>query len=209
MAIIQSNDFSINPVHLIIDPTSKAARNIKRGTTGEYASDIGSFTYVASIEVSTISGSNFVIIGNSENTVRITKIYISGISAGSAGTTQISLVRRTGVPISIASTITTVPFAADTNNPTPSAVLLANGSSPFTFTPGVAQTLWNGAINTPVAATAGIGGYQGIILDFSELFGEPLTLRGTNDLISFETGSNGFTMDYSLVWTEVNEEGNN
>ena len=133
----------------------------------------------------------FTITGNGTTNVYVLKMGISTIQTTEGVNAWYLAKRSTANSGGTPATVTPVPvqsgnFAAGatvkqyTANPT-AGTLIAN--------------LWNGWLNSPKAATAGVGGLQGIELDFESMLGQPIALlsaasRGV--VLEFQRGCTSF-----------------
>jgi len=204
MAVIQSGAGATN---LTIDPNSNAARVTCYGTDGTPSTNIGKTTYMAASAAFTPPATPndvFSIYGSASKTVRVTRIGISGIQ-NTAGVNSWFLIKRStantgGTP----TTLTNVPNDSNNTAATATVVNYTANPSPLGSTVG---TVWSGKINSPAAATAGIGGLQGIVLDFVDMFGQPICLRGTAQGLVWNFNGAGLPAGLSLlIWCQWTEE---
>ena len=123
----------------------------------------------------------FTITGNATTNVYVLKMGISTIQTTEGVNAWYLAKRSTANSGGTPATVTPVPvqsgnFAAGatvkqyTANPT-AGTLIAN--------------LWAGWLNSPKAATAGVGGLQGIELDFESMLGQPIALLSTAEVLSW------------------------
>ena len=142
------------------------------------------FTYMAASSAFTPGATPqdvFTITGNATTNVYVLKMGISTIQTTEGVNAWYLAKRSTANSGGTPATVTPVPvqsgnFAAGatvkqyTANPT-AGTLIAN--------------LWAGWLNSPKAATAGVGGLQGIELDFESMLGQPIALLSTAEVLSW------------------------
>ena len=182
MAVIKSGS---STDELTIDPTSKAARvteylaSVARAAWADnhptYSYSNPSFTIPATpTDIITIDGS-------ASKTIAITRAWLSTIQT-TAGVNAWFLAKRSTARtggVQVAGNI--VPH--DSSDAAGSANV-GHWTTKFTGGGTLVGNVWGGYLDSPAVATAGIGGFIGIIIDFSRIYGKPLLLRGTGESLA-------------------------
>lgn len=145
----------------------------------------------------------FTITGSATKTIKVSCISIS-TDQTTAGTNKIFLVRRSSALTGGTSASVTA-VASDVNNPAASATILqytANSTGGGTLI----GNIWGGFTNSPAAATAGIGGFIGTVVEFTENFGQSIVLRGIGDVLAVNLGGvalpAGLSVIITIDWSE-------
>lgn len=204
MAIIKSGASSDQ---LTVDATSKAARVSRYDSAGRENSFQKTATYSVGIPAFTPPATPtdlFTITGSGTKTVRVISV-LAGFTQTTAGNNRIYTVKRsTANSGGSSSAPTAVPFDS-TNAAATATVLSYTGNS----TPG--SLVGNLAINncySPILATGTSGpDYQltpnGIV---TELLAQPVTLRGTGEVLAINFNGaalpSGLSVVGTIVWLE-------
>lgn len=189
---------------LTIDATSKAARVTLYGTDGSLTTGGSKQTFTASSAAfSTVATPTdvFAITGTASKTVKITKMWISGVQTTAGVITTLMIKRSTANSGGTSASVTAV--AHDSNNSSATATVLQYTANPTTGT--TVGNVWSGKHSVPAAATAGIGGFCGVLVDFVELYGQPVVLRGTSQVLAINLNSvtlTGGSIHCGVTWTE-------
>lgn len=204
MAVIKSG---ATTDELTIDATSKAARvteylaGLARAAWADnhptYSFSNASFTIPATpTDIITIDGSG-------SKTIAVVRAWISTLQT-TAGVNSWFLAKRStartgGVQVAG----TAVPH--DSSDAAASATV-GHWTTLFTGGGSLVGNVWGGRINSPAAATAGIGGFVGHQIDFVRLFGKPLMLRGTGESLAINFNGaalpTGMTCLGGFTWYE-------
>lgn len=95
----------------------------------------------------------------------------------------------------------------NSNNPAVSASVLQYTANPTAGT--LVGYLWGGWVNSPKAATAGIGGFQGVELNFQDMFGQPICLLNTSEVLAWNFKGAALPSGLSVLayceWYEVSK----
>lgn len=144
----------------------------------------------------------FYIAGAAGVIVKIWKLWFSTVQT-TAGVNSLFLVKRStansgGTPVA------TTKIPLDSNDAAAQATVQHYTANP---TPGTAiGNIWSGKVNSPAPGTAGIGGLVGVELDFSALFGKPVTLRSAAEglALSFDGAvlPTGLSVISGVRWSE-------
>ena len=189
MAVIKSG---ASTDELTIDPTSKAARMTEylAGVARAAWAD-NHATYSYSNPSFTIPGTPTDIItisGSGSKTIAVTRAWISTIQ-GTAGVNSWFLAKRsTAYTGGVQVAGTAVPH--DSSDAAASATV-GHWTTLFTGGGALVGNVWGGRVDSPAAATAGIGGFVGIQIDFTRLYGKPLMLRGTGESLGINFNGAG------------------
>jgi hypothetical protein len=190
---------------LTIDPTSKAARvtpylpdatlyPIARQTYSTFG--LGLASYVTAYDI-------FALTGSASKTVKVLRMFMSTIQTTAGVNYWYITLRSTANSSENRSTTTLVPH--DSNNNAATAVGYYWTAAPNSFGSAVGQ-VWAGYVNSPAAATAGIGSFIGVCVDFTELYGQPITLRGAAYQLSWNFNHvaqpAGLLATCGCTWTE-------
>jgi hypothetical protein len=95
----------------------------------------------------------------------------------------------------------------NSNNPAVSASVLQYTANPTLGT--LVGYVWGGWVNSPKAATAGVGGFQGIEVDFEDMFGQPICLLSTSEVLAWNFKGASLPSGLSVLayceWYEVSK----
>jgi hypothetical protein len=98
---------------------------------------------------------------------------------------------------------TITPVALDSTNSAATASVKNYTANPTAGT--LVGAIWSGQINSPAIATSGIGEI-GRLLDFGDLFRQPIILRGVADVAAWNFGGAALPTGLSIIcfaeWTE-------
>lgn len=132
-------------------------------TPGATPQDVFSITgnattnvYVQKMGIATIQG-----------TEGVNAFFVAKRSAANTGGTSASV---TAVPVQSGNAVAAATVLQYTANPTAGALI---------------GNLWNGWLNSPKIATAGIGGLQGLELDFDSMYGQPIALLTAAEVLAW------------------------
>lgn len=168
-----------------VDPTSKALRITEYLSNGAIGWKDNYATYSAFNAAFTPPATPtdvVTIYGSATKTVAVLRAFMSTIQT-TAGINSWYLAKRSsahtgGVQVQA----TLVPHDS-------SDAAASNGvnhwTTLFTGAGALVGNIWSGKINSPAAGTAGIGGYVGLQVDFTRLFGKPIILRGVAESINW------------------------
>lgn len=192
---------------LTIDPTSKAARITWYGTDGTPSTNIGKQTFMAATAAFTPPATPtdiWSITGSATKTVRLLRLGWSNTQT-TAGVNTWFVIKRSSVNTGGSpTTLTLVPNDSNNAAATATVVNYTANPSPLGSSSG---PVWTGKINSPAPATAGIGGLCGIELDFVDMFGQPLCLRGTTQQLALNFNGAALPAGLSmLIWCQWTEE---
>ncbi len=162
-------------------------------------------TYTAStftFTPGTTPGDVFTITGSATKTVKILRMGLAS-NQGTAGTNNWFIVKRNTANSGGTSTsVAGVPH--DSTNAAATATVLEYTVNPTSGT--LVGQVWSGKLDSPIATTAGIGGSEGVEVSFAELYGQPITLRGVNDVLAWNFNlaalPSGLTITAYVTWTE-------
>lgn len=95
----------------------------------------------------------------------------------------------------------------NSNNPAVSASVLQYTANPTAGT--LTGYVWGGWVNSPKVATAGTGGFQGIEIDFEDMFGQPICLLNTSEVLAWNFKGTSLPSGLSVLaycsWYEVSK----
>lgn len=140
-------------------------------------------------------------------TGKIIKIWKLGFSSQqtTAGVNRLCVVKRNAANTA-GTFVATTKVPMDSLDPASNAVVQHYTANPTIN--GTVGNLWCGLINSPAPATAGIGGLCGVELEFTSLFGKPITLRGAAEALAWNFLGAGLPVGLSpSCWVEWSEEG--
>ena len=164
-----------------VQTSPNAARITQYGTDGTSGISIGKVGYTAlSAAFTSPATPNDVAIlnGSAYKTIRVLRVGIT-TTQSAMGKNAWYLIMRSAVNTSGGINIMT-PNQSDTNDP--GATATAQYYTTSNPTPGTAVgTVWSGYLNSPIITTSGMSSaprQRMFIIDFLDLFGQPLTLRG-------------------------------
>jgi len=204
MAVIKSG---ATTDELTIDATSKAARvteylaGLARAAWADnhptYSYSNPSFTIPATpTDIITIEGS-------ASKTIAITSARISTIQT-TAGVnswflTKRSTARTGGVQVGGTA-------VSHDSSDAAAAAVVGHWTTLFTGAGALVGNVWGGRVDSPAAATAGIGGFIGAQIDFTRLFGKPILLRGAGESLAINFNGaalpTGMTCLGGFTWFE-------
>ncbi len=145
----------------------------------------------------------FTITGSATNNIYILKMGISTTQT-TAGVNSLALIKRSAANIA-GTSAAAVPTPFDSANPVATATPLQYTANPTTLG-AAAGTVWRGWVNSPAVGTAGLGGLQGVEINFEDMFGQPLTLLSTAEVLAWSFGGaalpSGLSVIATVVWTE-------
>lgn len=204
MAIIKSGS---STDELDIDATSKAARvteylaNLARAA---WADNHPTYSYTnASFTIPATPTDIITINGSADKTIAVLRAFISTLQT-TAGVNSWYLAKRSTARtggVSVAGTA--VPHDS---SDAAAAATVAHWTTLFTGGGTLVGNVWSGRINSPAAATAGIGGFVGHQIDFVRMFGKPLMLRGAGESLAINFGGAalpaGMTCLGGFTWFE-------
>lgn len=141
----------------------------------------------------------FYIGGSATKVIKIFKLWIATVQTTS-GINNMFLVKRsaansagtavatTRIPMVIGSSAATALVQHYTANPTIN---------------GTVGNMWAGKLDSPAITTTSIGGMVGMMLDFSALFGQPITLNGTAEAVAFNFNGAALPAGLSVMCTAM------
>lgn len=142
------------------------------------------------------------ITGSATKTVMVTKFCLSSIQTTAGVNSWFIKKRSTANSGGTSTDLAEVPH--DSNNAAGSATTLNYTVDPTSGTE--VGNIWTGKINSPAPGTAGIGGDIGTCVDFSALYGQPVVLRGTGQVLSWNFNlaalPAGLSVHCAMTWTE-------
>ncbi|HYE70509.1 MAG TPA: hypothetical protein VD932_03195 [Aquabacterium sp.] len=145
----------------------------------------------------------FTITGSASRVVEVRKVWLSTTQT-TAGQNAWFIVKRSSANSGGTSQAVTA-VAHDSLSQTATATVLRYAASNPTLGTEVGK-LWSGHVTSPAPATAEADGYTGTVIDLCELFGKPVTLRGTGQVlaISFEGAAlpAGLSVLFGCTWSE-------
>ncbi len=181
MAVIRSG---ASTDELTVDVTSKAARITEYLASGQVAWPDNHPTYsFATVAFAPGATPRDVILlqGSASKTIAVLRVFLSTYQT-TAGINTWLLRKFSSAP-------TGGTFVADEAVPHDSSDAAAAATAGHHTAANTSGTLvgevWSGRISSPAAATAGVGGYIGVMVDFTRLFGKPLMLRGAGEYLSW------------------------
>lgn len=141
----------------------------------------------------------FTITGNANTNVYVQKIALSS-TQGTAGINEWLLLKRSAANSGgTNASVTAIPLNSK-SAPADATVLQYTGNA--TAGASVGQ-LWAGWVNSPIVTTAGIGDYQGIIVDFESMYGQPLALLSAAEVLAWNFGGAALPSGLSvLAWVQ-------
>lgn len=181
-----------------VTSTSGVAVELRHSQLATYSVSSGPVT------LATLAGDIVTITGSATKTVKITRLVLSSTQT-TAGVNIFNLTRRSSANSGGTSNSPTI-ASHDSLNSAATATALAYTVNP-TSTGTFAGRLWTGSVSAPAPATAGIGSAM-VELDFNAMFGQPITLRGTSEVLAlnFNYGQQavptGLVLFYEFDWTE-------
>lgn len=195
MAIIKSGS---STDEMEVDPTSKAARvteylaNVARAA---WADNHATYSYTnASFTIPAAPTDIITIKGSGSKTIAVLRAFISTLQT-TAGVNSWYLAKRSTAKTGGVSVVgTAVPH--DSSDPAATATV-EHWTTLATGLGTLVGNVWSGRINSPAAATAGIGGFVGHQIDFVRMFGKPLMLRGDGE--SLAINFNGVTLPTGMT----------
>lgn len=189
---------------LTVDPTSKAIF-ASRYQTSELLW-MESYNIYSAVQIKTgasgFASDNFSIYGSGTKTISVLRILF-GISseAGSDFSQTIAIIKRStansgGTP----TTLTNVPL--DSNEPAATATVTKYSGNPTLGT--TVGTVWRGKVQCGQLGDAGIDSAAiSFNVDFVKMFGKPVLLRGSNQGLGLNFGSNALQdCQASFIWAE-------
>ncbi len=147
----------------------------------------------------------FTITGNANTNVYVSKMGISTIQ-GTAGVNLWNVLKRSAANTGgTSAAVTRVPLQS--GSAAAQATVLKYTANP---TAGASVgNVWSGYINSPAAATAGIGGYEGVELDFETMYGQPIALLSAAEVLAWNFGGNSVPGSLSVLawvqWFEISK----
>lgn len=146
----------------------------------------------------------FTISGNSTTNVYVLKMGISTIQTTEGVNAWFVAKRSTANSGGTHAAPTIVPF---NSNYSAYATLLQYTANPTAGT--LIGNVWGGWVNSPKAATAGVGGFQGIEVDFQSMFGQPIALLSASETLSWNFAGNALPSGLSVLayveWVEFSK----
>ena len=139
----------------------------------------------------------FTITGNATTNVYILKMGFSTAQT-TAGINYWALLKRSaantaGTPASV------VAVPVQSGSAAAGAVVRQYTANPTAGTS--LGPLWVGWVNSPAPATAGIGGLEGVEIDFETMLGQPIALLSASEVLALNFGGNSVPSGMSvLAW---------
>lgn len=144
----------------------------------------------------------FSITGSASKTLKIYRMSISTLQATAGVNNWFILKRSTANTGGTSAAVTAVPN--DSNDAAASGTVLQYTANPTVGS--LVGTVWSGRINSPAAGTAGVAGNLVTQVDFVSLFGRPIILRGTGQVLvwNFAGAALPTTMTFlaGVSWSE-------
>ncbi len=95
----------------------------------------------------------------------------------------------------------------NSNNPAVSATVLQYTANPTAGT--LAGYVWGGWMNSSDVATEGIGGFEGLEVDFEDMFGQPICLLSASEVLAWNFKGAALPTGLSVIaycsWYEVSK----
>ena len=199
--IVSGTDFS---TRLTVDSNSKAARVTEYQPDGTLTHPSAKYTYSASsgsFSPGTAPGDVCTITGSASMTIRVLSMELDSVQT-TAGLNTWFIVKRSS---NTGGTTALVPMTPhDSTNPVATAVVRQYTVNP-TSTGTAAGFLWSGKIDAPAPATAGVGQIHQVV-NFTDLYGQPVVLRGVNEMVTWSFNAaalpSGLSVTCAFTWTE-------
>jgi hypothetical protein len=145
----------------------------------------------------------FEVIGATDVFMRVLRMGIATIQT-TAGN-NLWYIRKRSTLNSGGTPVVVPPIPHDSDDSAPNGT-----SNHYTLAPTADGTLvgdvWGGRVNSPAAATAGVGGLIGVEVDFIRMFGKPIVLRSASQSIAWSFNNvalpAGLTCIAYATWTE-------
>lgn len=145
----------------------------------------------------------FTITGNTTTNVYVLKAGISTTQTTEGVNAWFLAKRSTANSGGTAGAITAVPVQS--GNAAAAATVVKYTGAPTAGT--LIGNLWSGWLNSPKAATAGIGGLQGVELDFTSMYGQPIALLSTSQVLAWNFNGAALPVGLSvlawMLWMEI------
>lgn len=123
----------------------------------------------------------FTITGSSTSNIYVTKMGISTTQT-TEGINAWFIAKRSTANSGGTSAAPTI-VSHNSNNPAVSASVLQYTANPTAGS--LVGYVWGGWVNSPKVATAGVGGFQGIEVNFEDMFGQPITLLSASQVLAW------------------------
>lgn len=180
-------DGTYAPIVAVVD--TPAAKTTYAATSGAFTPD-------------TTPADVFTVTGSATKTIKVQKMCITTTQT-TAGTNAWFITKRsTANSGGTSSNLTEVPL--DSSNAAATATTLSYTVDTATGT--LVGNVWGGWVDSPVVTTAGIGGLVGTCVDFTDLYGQPVALRGTAEVLAWNfnlaTLPPGLSVIATATWTE-------
>ena len=146
----------------------------------------------------------FSITGNANTNVYVQKMGISSIQS-TAGINALFVKKRsTANTGGVAVAETSVPLQS--GNAAAQAVVQHYTTTP-TGVGTIIGSVWNGWVNSPAVATAGVGGLEGLELDFETMYGQPIALLTAAEVLAWSFNAAALPSGLSVLawvhWFEI------
>lgn len=187
-----------------VDQQSRSSRATEYTTDGSVANPASRCSYSASTASWTpvaTATDVMTIAGGSTTTIKVTRIVISSTQT-TAGVNSWRIIKRSSADSGgTSAAVTIVPH--DSRSPGSTASVLRWLANPTVGTP--VGEVWSGVVASPNAATAATGPLA-VVIDFSSLYGQPITLRGTGQMLAVNFNGaavpSGLVVNIVMTWTE-------
>lgn len=144
----------------------------------------------------------FTITGSASTTVKVTKMGFSTLQTTGGYNTFIITKRSTANSGGTSANL--VEVSLDSANAAATATCLSYTANPTTGTR--VGDIWIGRVPSPAAATVGTGITE-MVVDFGLLYGHPVVLRGTSEVLALNFNGAALPTGLSVVaWVEFTEE---
>lgn len=141
----------------------------------------------------------FSITGNATTNVYVQKMGISTTQTTEGVNAWFLAKRSTANSGGTSASVTAVPMQS--GNAAAAATLLQYTANPTAGT--LIANMWAAWLNSPKVSTAGIGGLQGLELDFETMYGQPIALLSAAQVLAWNFGGNALPAGLSvLAWAQ-------
>lgn len=145
----------------------------------------------------------FALTGGSTVNAYVLKAGISSLQS-TAGVNAWFLAKRSAANSGGTHTAPTI-VPVQSSLPASGCTVLQYTANPTAGT--LVGNLWSGLVNSPGAATAGIGGYEGVEIDFLTLYGQPIALLNANEVLAWNFNGasvpSGIAVYCWMLWCEI------
>lgn len=147
----------------------------------------------------------FTISGSASSNVYVTKMGIA-TTQGTEGVNAWFVAKRSTANSGGTSAAPGI-VSHNSNNPTATASVLQYTVNPTAGT--LVGYVWGGWVNSPKVTTAGLGGLQGIEVNFKDMFAQPICLLSASELLAWNFKGASLPASLSVIayceWYEVSK----